>query len=227
MKYFSFCLVFATFVFSTNSHARQPDFSQADDYLFSITASYMHKVTVFGIIDKSTDNEKAVFVDKGLSPYIQIASTDLLKSTANDWHIIIEAGYTDFEVGRQQDENDNEVNLGTSIKGKYYYVMPVLYHSRVTHRENGFKFGLGGGLAMLDASGTAIYNKTADKTTVHNISVHDAGLILGGFASYQWSDFHIRVRVIGAGFNGNDNINQDNRYAVGEAGIDLGYSLYF
>lgn len=227
MKKLKFYIVFNLFVLSFTVHAQEPNGSLADDYAISITASYMDKVTVFGIIDKSNDNEKAVFIDKGLSPLLQIATTDLVNNANNNWHIIIEAGYTDFEVAKQQNETDNDVDLGTSIEGKYYYVMPVIYYARASGRQDGFKVGIGAGLTKLEANGTAIYNKTADKTTVHSITVDDTGFIFSGFVSYQWSGFHLGFRITGAGFEGGDDSNSDNKHALGEAGLELGYSLYF
>ena len=217
MKLIWFAIISILFAYSSVSNA--------DDYTVSITASYMNKATVFGITDKSTDDEKATFVDIGNAPFIQIATSDLINSETSNWQLVIEAAYTDFEVG-VQDDNGTERDLGTSIDGKYFYVMPVFYYSRVSHDEDGLKVGLGAGLASLEANGTAIYTETSDPT-VHTIAVDDTGLIMSATIAYHFSGFHARFRIIGASFLGSDKSGDNNNYAVGEAGVDLGYSLYF
>lgn len=226
---FSRLVIITSLLLMTDSLFAAEAPSQAvDDTTLTVTVGASSKKAVFIITDKDSGNDQATLTGSNVAPVIKIATGDLLDNPNSKWRIVLEAGYSDFSTDRQQVDG-KDVDYGTSIDGKYYYVMPVVYYSEVEKggdfsSARGLLFGIGIGLVGLQATGTAVYTKS-NSLQKHAIDVNGTGMILTTYLGYQIGGLELTANLIGIGV---DNSKQDsNRYALGEFGIMASYKLYF
>lgn len=209
--------------------------------ILGISIGYEHNfVSVFMIEDPNeTDSEshvKAKFRGESSSPLLRISTGNL---APNDLHfqILIEAGYSEFELDKQFVDGA-KTDLGTSIEGKHVYIMPQLLYNTSEigvhpNKENGLRVGGGLGIGFLQASGSAIYTdpktqSSANPDEIHTIDINSAGLSMKLFLEYRYYGLFIgtHFKYILANDDGN-NTNSDYFYSLYDVGMSLGYSLYF
>ncbi len=201
-----------------------------DDVLFSISVGAEAKITAFTITDTVTGHELATLNGTGVSPAVRITTGDILDNPRNKIRIFFEAGYSDFSTDKQTVE-DEEKDLGTSIDGKYYYLMPMIYYSEVEKGGNfsdssGLVFGIGLGIGSLKAEGTAVYYKI-NPTQKNQIDVDGTGPMLRAYIGYQTGNLEFYLNAFSLIVKNDAAVNDDNEYTLTELAAGANYKLYF
>ena len=211
--------------------------SQAEEYSARSETGVMvgvsSKTISFSVTENNDSTEKARFQDDQTTPMLVITTPDFTFNSWTSWGLAVEFGYSDFELSTQYDNDDNARSFGTSVDGSYTYAMAMFtLQSDDKHAdrgdEQGFVLGLGIGLAQLKASGDVVY--TGTDFTRHKIDVNEIGPMLGLYGEYRYQGFYTRIHLyttVAGESSSNDPATADNLYAVGDAAISVGYSIYF
>ncbi len=205
-----------------------------------ISIGYTHNITtIFDIKNPNTGDPdyktKARFHDSSNSPYLTITTGNLAPNDLN-WQIVIEAGYSQFDLNTQELE-DKKINYGTSIEGSHTYIMPQIFYSTSgigvhPNKEHGFRLGGGLGIGLLQAKGTAVYTDKATRESpnpneIHAVNISAAGIAMKLFAEYRYYGLFISTQAKIVLTNDSDEKNDKYVYSLAEAGLTLGYSVYF
>lgn len=185
--------------------------------------------------DGEENETRAMFDGSSSSPYLTI-TTGNLAPNALHWQIMIEAGYTEFELDKQT-RDGIEYDYGTSVEGSYTYLMPMLIYNTSainTHpnKEVGLRLGGGLGIGRLEAKGTARYTDKTTRTStdpnkIHIIDVNSSGLAAKLFAEYRFYGLFLNSTIKMITASGVDAEGNNNTYTVFDMGVNAGYSLHF
>lgn len=206
--------------------------AQEDDPALGISVGAWNKSYSFRVFEKTSIKEKeaARLIGFGTEPVIRV-TTKNLASGKGRFRFTIEGGYSQFTT-EKQDHFGREVDYGTSVDVKYYFIMPVIaFHSGAdetsdSSKQQGFMLSAGYGLMHFEAEGnyvdTRIGHFTGQKETV---SISKNGDLIDMYVGYQIQSFKFGFRLVGGGYQATDETTE-NSYGISEAGLDLTYTLY-
>ena len=223
---------------SKSAPATSPEINNKDT--LGIHIGYTHDaISDFEITDTNeanADNKvKANFRGTNQSPLLLIRTGNLVPRDL-DWQLVIEAGYSEFNLHKQETDR-GEVDFGTSVKGEHIYIMPQVFYSTSgigvhPNKEHGLHLGAGIGISLLKATGTAVYTdpKTQASATpdeVHEINVNALGGSMKLFAEYRYYGLFASTQIKAVIVEDEDMNNNKYMYTLFDVGVSLGYSLYF
>jgi hypothetical protein len=160
-------------------------------------------------ITRKSDGDQADMTDSPgvLSFVIDVSSRDHDFSNTNfGWSLFLHSG--SFKASEQfAGVNGGEVkkqDLGTSISGRYSYLIPALYYKR-PGAEGDEKFGVGLGYGSVRFSGTALFgpNRQVSITEPESSLSVSANDVIAYMVFYDFklpNSFHFRISIGGPQF---------------------------
>ncbi len=196
---------------------------------FNLTVGASYKKVTFEVSERGSNIKQGALTDDGqLTPSLILDTpfyyfTDPGKS-AFGW--FVEGGYSSFEVNKQAvGKYSEEVDMGTSVSGKYFYLVPVIFYNwGDAYIEDGngvsFKVGLGPGIGYLQARGNIVLTETTNETETVNFSEFGGAIVT--LLDFRAGNFLMRYRI------GGPSPSTGNRvYTVYEESFEIGYSFTF
>lgn len=166
--------------------------------------------------------------DFNYQPLISFYTPDRYLSPSSNWGWFIELGWKQYHLAYQSDPSNPDlapVNLGTSARGNYFHLTPVLFYNwgdRYIGEDGGqsFKFGIGLGYGYLSAKGTINYTETDGLD--HAFNVNGFGMAITVMMDYRYNNWY--VRAIGGG----PAITRNSvEYDIFDFSMDFGYIFTF
>lgn len=154
----------------------------------------------------------ALFLSFG-SPYRFFADSNL----GYYW----EYGFSSFRMTRQVvGSNEAEVDLGTSVHGRYVYGTPVLFY-RFGDDRHGLILGAGVGLGYLKARGSIVLTEVSGQPR-HDVDVSGVDWAYGILIDYRYRGFIVRARGFGPSLT-----RGGFEYDIFDYSLDVGYEFTF
>lgn len=105
--------------------------------------------------------------------------------------------FTEFMIGGyhidKQEINNESIDLGTKVSGKYGLVTPTFIYSFNKHKKHSnLIFGIGFGIGYLDVNGSMIMSEI-DPTTRVALNDSDFGFSVGILLEYETNSWYIRL----------------------------------
>ena len=192
-----------------------------EEPLYRLTLGVSVHSTDFDVNDSNSNIQGTLSEDFGYAPFITLGSPYRYFSDTNfGWYM--EYGLSAFRL-EQQLVNDELVDLGTSVKGYYAYVSPVLFYNFGGRSLEGhsFKFGVGAGAGYLKAKGDIILTETPTMER-HEFNVGKLGLAVFVLTDYRYENFMIRASGAMPTIEANG-----REYDIFAFSMDFGYTFSF
>jgi len=135
-----------------------------------------------------------------------------------------EMGYSPIDINQQRDDEMGIRDLGTQVKGEYFYLTPVLFYnwgSRSVIRNFSTKFGIGLGVGYLKADGDIVFTRN-NQNTYHTIKLNDWGDSVSVLLDIRYNNWLFRTIA-----NGPIVTRDKLDYDVFDFSSEIGYSFYF
>jgi len=134
----------------------------------------------------------------------------------DNWGYFLEAGLGSYNINTQA-VDEEFVNLGTKINGKYAYLTWILYYKHRFKGDAYFAYGLGAGIGYLSADGNVKLTEVSGEPTV-NIDLSDVSASGGLYMEYFRSKWFVRLAAYGPSFT-----EEPYEFGVSEAKVIYGY----
>ncbi|MDH5257271.1 MAG: hypothetical protein OEX07_04665 [Gammaproteobacteria bacterium] len=222
---FLFALIFTTF--------SSPGFAETD----SISSHWWGGYTLdLGLTTGQTSlsatdtdgTELGILTGKmGYAPFFSLGSPYHFFSESN-FGYNFQYAYSSFSF-KAQDVRGEDVDLGTSAKGNFFYAMPVFFYNFGTRHFNSegkghsFKMGTGIGPGYLSAKGDIIY--TGTDQSKHNFNIKEKHALT--LAIYVLFDYRYNNWVFRARGGGPKTYNNGLEYDLFDFAMDVGYAIRF
>ena len=157
-------------------------------------------------VQRTSDGASGTLVQRDDSSlYLSYGTKPFFFKDSNFGYTVM-VNYHEFEMTKQEVENDKFADFGTEMKGYVIYAVPTLYYQWGEHRQTGrfIRLGLGAGIGASRFSGT-VRLSTGE---IINTSQHDLEprLALANFLIARWNHIGIQFsyaspRVYGDGYD--------------------------
>ena len=207
-----------------------PETSWGEGSAGSFWSTYLKRAGItFSLIDfdvynkGSTNTNGTLSEDFSLSPFVTLASPYTFFGNSN-WGWFMEYSLSSFRLNQQLIDIEL-VDLGTSVKGYYAFVTPILFYSfsgRDTSRKHGKTIivGLGAGIGYLSATGDIIFTETTQQRIDFDVSGRAEAVLL--YFDYRKGNFVTRLNT---GLTGLTEGNFD--YDASSFSLSFGYNFDF
>ncbi|MDH3327592.1 MAG: hypothetical protein OEM38_12880 [Gammaproteobacteria bacterium] len=179
-------------------------------------------------VSDTDDRELGILTGKmGSSPFFNLGSPYNYFSEGN-FGYNYQYGYSAFSMTTQE-VNAEDVDLGTSVKGNFFYAMPVFFYNFGTKhfskkgKGHSFKIGTGIGPGYLTANGDIQLTNTDNST--HQFNIKDKHALT--LAIYVLFDYRINNWVFRAGGGGPKTYSHGLQYNLMDFAMDVGYAVRF
>jgi len=158
-------------------------------------------------IERTSDGAKGRLVQRdGSSLYVSY-STKPFFFTGSKFGYTVMVNYHDFDMTKQEIENDQFADFGTEMHGYVVYAVPTLYYQWGEHLEKGrfVRLGVGAGIGAARFSGTV---RLSTGEIVHTSQSNvEPRLAVTNFLIARWNHVGIQFsfaspRVYGDGYDG-------------------------
>ena len=179
------------------------------------------------IDDKKTQDDEIAQMSNGqqYSPTIGLRTEPQYFSNGNsNWGYFYQFDGTIFQIDKQEiDGQDEEQDLGTSIKGYSLFAVPTGYY-HFNKNSNGWsqKVGIGIGAGYLNMSGNFKITKQShpDYGQIKDVNVKDFGMAIGIFLEFSNKNHSIIIQNFGP------TVSDDN-YEYMQHNVDIMYRYKF
>ena len=196
---------------------------------YTLTLGAAYKTVYFAVSERGSNITQGTLTNDGqITPSIIVKTPFYYFSDSPSASLgwFVEYGYSSFEVNKQAvGEYLNEIDMGTSVTGKYLYVVPVLFYNwGDAYIKNGrglsLKLGLGPGLGYLQAKGNIVLTETTNETEDVNFSAFGGAIAI--VLDFRANNFLMRVSS-----NGPSPSHGNRVYSVHEEIFEIGYTFTF
>lgn len=168
---------------------------------------------------KDVDGEKLLGEmkeDLGENIYIatRFKQNDGIRGT--NWGYFMEFGFGSYNIHTQA-VDEEIINLGTDVNGKYAYLTWVLYYKHHFNGDAYFAYGLGAGLGYLTADGDVKLTEEPGDPII-NVEVSDFSVSAGLYAEYFRKKWFVRLAAYGPNYT-----EEPYQFGVSDARIILGH----
>jgi hypothetical protein len=182
---------------------------------------------IIHIDDKETENEDIAKMKskQQYSPIIGLRTEPQYFSNGNsNWGYFYQFDGTTFQIDTQEvDGQDEEQNLGTSIKGYSLVAVPTAYY-HFNKKSTGWsqKVGIGVGAGYLNMSGNFKITKQShpDYGQTKDVNIKEFGMAVGVFFEFSKKQHSIIIQ------NFAPTVSDDN-YEYSQSNIDIMYRYKF
>jgi hypothetical protein len=107
-------------------------------------------------VKRTSDGATGTLVQRDDSSLYISYSTKPYFFTGSKFGYTVMVNYSDFDLTKQETENDKYADFGTEVHGYVVYAVPTLYYQWGEHREKGrfVRLGVGAGIGAARFSGT-------------------------------------------------------------------------
>jgi len=133
-----------------------------------------------------------------------------------------ELGYSPIDV-HEQTVDSGSLDLGTHVKGEYFYITPILYYnfgSRSPRSNFSTKLGLGYGVGHIRAKGDIVYTRN-NQNVSHPVKLNDWGDSVSILLDVRNEYLFFRAIV-----NGPIVTTNKVSYSVSDTSVEFGFSYY-
>jgi len=179
-------------------------------------------------VSDTDGNELGILTGKmGFSPFFNLGSPYHYFSESN-FGYNFQYGYSSFSMDTQEVDAE-DVDLGTSAKGNFFYAMPVFFYNFGTKhfskegKGHSFKMGTGIGPGYLTADGDIQLTGADDSNHQFNIKEKHALTL----AIYVLFDYRFNNWVFRARGGGPKTYHHGLQYELMDFAMDVGYVVRF
>ena len=192
---------------------------------YSLTVGVSVKELTLNYYRNSSDSDPAGVMTNGMDfTYLLRAFSPYQVSENGKWGYFFETGFSSFNMDLQNVGN-NEKDLGTSVKGNYFYITPIGFYlfGPIPKNKNELSviIGAGVGVGYLNAKGDMIL--TEDKS-YEKININKSGVDIAVSLLMEARYNHFGIRIYGGG----PILNYSNSsLSAVEFAFDIGYIYTF
>lgn len=130
--------------------------------------------------------------------------------------------YVNFDMTKQELENDALADIGTEVRGKMIYAVPTFYYQWGEHRYNGtfVRLGIGVGVGAATYQGTVLLSTGETIYTVNRS--YSPRLTLSNILEARWKHVGISLSYAAPRIYGDD-----YDIKVSDFAVSVGYTYYF
>jgi len=171
----------------------------------SLTIGYGTQKWVLDI-ERTSDGAKGRLVQRDESALYVSYSTKPTFFKGSKFGYTVMVNYQDFDMTKQEIENDQFADYGTEMQGYVIYAVPTLYYQWGEHRRKGrfVRLGLGAGVGAARFSGTVrLSTGEVIHTSQHTV---EPRLAITNFLIARWNHIGVQFsfaspRVYGDGYD--------------------------
>ena len=157
-------------------------------------------------VKRTSDGATGTLVQRDSSSLYVSYSTKPYFFEGSKFGYTIMVNYSDFDLTKQETENDKFADFGTEVHGYIVYAVPTLYYQWGEHRQKGrfVRLGVGAGVGAARFSGTV---RLSTGETVHTSQNNvEPRLAITNFLIARWNHMGVQFsyaspRVYGDGYD--------------------------